>query len=99
MLSQRTLAVLAVLCLAISLVARVLDQRALEAHSVALTSASSMQDPSSPLVKLALSDRTPTVCAKVCTLSHNIALLDAINIAALVLGLGFALAALWKHLT
>ncbi|WP_206238613.1 hypothetical protein [Novosphingobium terrae] len=97
MLSQRTLAVLAALCLAVSLVARLLDQRALDAHAAALAAISAVPDPSAPSVRAAVADRIPTICTTICTLSHNTAMLDAISIASLVLGLGFALTALWKH--
>jgi len=98
MLSRRTLAVLAVLCLAVSLVARMLDQQLIEAHAVALAAASTAPDPASPTLKVALSSSTPANCAAVCTLTRNTALLDVVSIVSLVLGIGFALTALWKHL-
>jgi hypothetical protein len=98
MLSRRTLAILAVLCLAVSLVARMLDQRLIDAHAVALAAASTVPDPASPAIKVALSGSTHANCTTACTMAYNVALLDTMSITTLVLGLGFALTALWKHL-
>lgn len=98
MLSRRTLAVLAVLCLSVSLVARMLDQRLIDAHAVALAAASTAPDPASPTLKVAMAGSTPANCSTACTMAYNVALLDTISIASLVLGIGFALTALWKHL-
>ncbi|WP_068091850.1 hypothetical protein [Novosphingobium rosa] len=89
MLRQRTLIVLAVLCLATSLVARELDQHLIEAHATVATAGAATQDPGLPAAKL---------WANYNHISRNPILIDTVSIVSLVLGVSFALAALWKHL-